>query len=131
MQFLYGNDIHGAVDFSSEAIRSFWEIRQAHDPAREFAGLLLELVREHLPEVDSAIRATLENFAFERLSPVDRNILRVGASEVLFADHIPPEAAINEAIEIARRFGGEESPKFVNGILDRIHRERKNLLTDA
>jgi N utilization substance protein B len=51
---------------------------------------------------------------------VDRNILRLGAFEILHADHIPPQAAINEAIEIAKRFGGEESAGFINGILDKI-----------
>ncbi|MEM9018107.1 MAG: transcription antitermination factor NusB [Verrucomicrobiota bacterium] len=126
VQYLYSNDIHGEVDFSEERLREFWDLRLAKDPAREFAVLLMGNVREHLAEVDDAIRGTLENFAFQRLSPVDRNILRVGACEILFGDHIPPQAAINEAIEIAKRFGGDDSPRFVNGILDRILKERKD-----
>jgi len=127
LQYLYGNDVRGEIDFSPETQESFWALRTARDPAREFATGLLDGVREHLSEIDAAIRATLENFAFERLTPVDRSLLRVGAFEILHADHIPPRAAINEAIEIAKRFGGEESPSFVNGILDRIHRERDAL----
>lgn len=122
VQYLYGNDIQGEVDFSPKKIEEFWTLRLAKSFARDFAGEILEGVREHTTAIDAAIRERLENFAFERLTPVDRNILRVGAWEILFGDHIPPQAAINEAVEIAKRFGGEESPSFVNGILDKIHK---------
>jgi len=120
VQYLYGNDISGVVDFSPERITEFWEIRLAKSFAQEFTTELLNGIQDHLPEIDRAIRERLENFAFERLTAVDRNILRLGAYEIRFADHIPPQAAINEAIEIAKRFGTEESPKFINGILDKI-----------
>ena len=100
-------------------------LRLAKDVAREFATQLILGVRDQAPKIDGAIRSTLENFAFHRLTPVDRNILRVGTFEVLFADYIPAQAAINEAVEIAKRFGGEDSPKFINGILDRIYHETK------
>ncbi|MDF1740709.1 MAG: transcription antitermination factor NusB [Verrucomicrobiales bacterium] len=120
VQYLYGNDISGEVDFSPERIAEFWEIRLAKSFAQDFTAELLTGIEEHLPEIDRSIRERLENFAFERLTAVDRNILRLGAFEILFADHIPPQAAINESIEIAKRFGTEESPKFINGILDKI-----------
>lgn len=120
VQYLYGNDISGEVDFSPEKLTSFWEIRLAKSFAQEFTAELLKGVEEHLSEIDRTIREKLENFAFERLTAVDRNVLRLGCYEILFADHIPPQAAINEAIEIAKRFGTDESPKFVNGVLDRI-----------
>ena len=71
-------------------------------------------------EIDAIIKPELENFSFHRLTPVDRNILRLATYEMRFSDHIPPAAALNEAIEIAKRFGTEESPGFVNGILDTI-----------
>lgn len=120
VQYLYGNDISGEVDFSPERIAEFWEIRLAKSFAQEFTSELLVGIEEHLSEIDRSIRERLDNFAFERLTAVDRNILRLGAFEILFADHIPPQAAINEAIEIAKRFGTDESPKFINGILDKI-----------
>ncbi len=120
VQYLYGNDISGEVDFSPERIAEFWGIRLAKSFAQEFTTELLTGIQDHLPEIDRSIRERLDNFAFERLTAVDRNILRLGAFEILFADHIPPQAAINEAIEIAKRFGTEESPKFINGILDKI-----------
>ena len=125
VQYLFGSDLRGEIDFTEEALNEFWELRHAKTLARDFARDLVLGIGEHLTEIDSLIRETLENYAFQRLSAVDRNILRLGAYEVLFSDHIPPEAAINEAIEVAKRFGGEESPKFVNGILDRIYQRRK------
>lgn len=125
VQYLFGSDLRGEIDFTEEALTEFWELRQAKSFARDFARDLVLGVGDNLTEIDSLIRETLENYAFQRLSAVDRNILRLGAYEVLFSDHIPPEAAINEAIEVAKRFGGEESPKFVNGILDRIYQRRK------
>ncbi|MEM1441476.1 MAG: transcription antitermination factor NusB [Verrucomicrobiota bacterium] len=120
VQYLYGHDLQGEVDFSDEALEAFWELRLAKPAAQDFAITIIAGVRDHLPDLDDAIRATLENFAFQRLTPVDRNILRVGAYEVLFADEIPWQVAINEAVEVAKRFGGEESPGFINGILDTL-----------
>ena len=75
---------------------------------------------DNLGEIDSMIRNQLENFSFQRLAAVDRNILRLGAFEILHASHIPPQAAINEAIEIAKRFGTDDSARFVNCVLDKI-----------
>lgn len=124
VQYLYSNDIQGSVDFSADTMEAFWELRVAHPTAKEFAHGLLGGIREKRTVIDAAIRETLENFAFPRLTPVDRNILRLGAYEILFADYIPPQAAINEAIEIAKRFGTEESPGFINGILDKIYRNQ-------
>lgn len=126
VQYLYGNDVQGEIDFSPETLAEFWELRLAKDTAKEFATKIVLGVRDHAYLIDNAIRSRLENFAFQRLTPVDRNILRVGAYEILHADYIPPQAAINEAVEIAKRFGGEESPKFINGILDRIYRESED-----
>lgn len=121
MQYLYANETQSAsVDHSPERLDAFWALREAKPAVREFAEILIRGVAAHHSEIDSAIRTRLENYSFHRLAAVDRNILRLGAYEILFANHIPPQAAINEAIEIAKRFGTEESPRFVNGILDRI-----------
>lgn len=120
VQYLYGNDIQSEIDFSDEKIAEFWDIRLAKQFAKDFAAELLSGIRTNLSEIDIAIRDNLENYSFYRLTSIDRSILRLGAYEILFTDYIPPQAAINEAIEIAKRFGTEESPKFVNGILDAI-----------
>jgi N utilization substance protein B len=77
----------------------------------------------HLPEIDDRIRRYSENFDFNRIAAVDRNILRLAIYEMLFRDDIPPVVSINEAIELAKTFGGTESGRFVNGILDRVRKE--------
>ena len=120
VQFLYGNEAQGTVEVTPEKLEAFWELRDAKPAVREFAEELIRGVTAHHAEIDSMIRTHLENYSLQRLAAVDRNILRLGAYEILFSSHIPPQAAINEAIEIAKRFGTEESPRFVNGILDRI-----------
>ncbi len=120
VQYLYGNDLQGVIDFSPGKLEAFWSLRAAKPFAQEFATELIRGFIEHATEIDSAIRNQLENFSFQRLAAVDRNILRIGAYEILFAQHIPPQAAINEAIEIAKRFGTDDSARFINGILDKI-----------
>lgn len=120
VQFLYGNDAQGTLEATPERMAAFWELRDAKPVVREFAEELIRGVIDHIGEIDSMIRTHLENYTLQRLTAVDRSILRLGAYEVLFSSHIPPQAAINEAIEIAKRFGTEDSPGFVNGILDRI-----------
>ena len=125
VQYLYGNDIQGDVDFSDETLEAFWELRLAKSFAQDFATIIIGGVRDHFNEIDETIREKLENFAFHRLTPVDRNILRVGTFEVLFNDEVPWQVAINEAVEIAKRFGSEEYPGFINGILDSIQKTRE------
>ena len=120
VQFLYGTKIQKELEITDEQLDEFWELRSAKPFAREFAAELVKGIAEELPLVDEAIRDSLENYSFGRLANVDRNILRLGAYEILFADHIPAQAAINEAIEVAKRLGNEDSPAFINGILDRI-----------
>ena len=95
-------------------------MRTAKSFARDFATDLVKGTLGKIAEIDAIIKPELENFSFHRLTPVDRNILRLATYEMRFSDHIPPAAALNEAIEIAKRFGTEESPGFVNGILDTI-----------
>ncbi len=77
----------------------------------------------HLPEIDERIRRYCENYEFRRISPVDRNVLRLAIYEMLYRDDIPPVVSINEAIELAKTFGGAESGRFVNGILDRVRKD--------
>ena len=74
----------------------------------------------HLDAVDECIRKAASNYELHRIAAVDRNILRLAIYEMLFCPEIPPVVSINEAIEIAKRFGSEDSGRFVNGVLDRI-----------
>jgi len=85
---------------------------------------LLDLLEEHIDDVDEALRRVLENWSLDRLSAIDRAVLRIGAVELLEDDDIPPKVAIQEAIRLAEAYGGDESPRFVNGVLDALYKGR-------
>lgn len=81
---------------------------------------LLTLMDAHLPEVDRALQAALENWRLERLSTLDRAVLRVAATEMLYLPEVPPKVSIQEAIRLSEQYGGPDSPRFVNGVLDAL-----------
>jgi len=88
--------------------------------AKPFAEQLAQGVLDHLPELDALLQRVADHWSIDRMAVVDRNVLRCALFELLYLDEIPAKVTINEAIEIAKRFGSEESGAFVNGILDRI-----------
>ncbi|WP_254506587.1 transcription antitermination factor NusB [Anatilimnocola floriformis] len=90
----------------------------------EFARGLLAGVRKNRSELDELLKKTADNWSLERMAVVDRNILRIGAYEMLHSD-TPERVAINEAVELAKRYGAKQSSHFVNGILDRFVKERR------
>ncbi len=121
VQYLFGHESLAEAESDEEFLPGFWLLREAKNPrVREFAEKLITGFRINQVAVDEMLSGALHHFRMERLNAVDRSILRLGAYEIVFADHIPPQAALNEAIEIAKRFGAEDSPRFVNGVLDRI-----------
>ena len=103
-----------------EDVEGFWELRPARKATRDFAMGLVTGVLAHQGEVDERISRHLENYELHRLAVVDRNVLRLAIYEMLHRGDIPPVVSINEAIEVAKRYGAEESSRFVNGILDRV-----------
>jgi len=118
VQALYQIDLRG--EYSAEALHLFFEHTEGGERAKEFAAALVANVREQQERIDELITQTSEHWRFERLSPVDLNVLRVATSEFLQAPRQPTGVVIDEAIEIARRFGTAESALFVNGVLDQI-----------
>jgi N utilization substance protein B len=92
---------------------------------RPFMETLLKLVLQKRPELDSLIEKAAPEWPIHKIAPVDRNILRIGLAELLFADRkeVPPKVAINEAIELAKQFGGDTSGRFVNGVLGAVYKE--------
>jgi transcription antitermination factor NusB len=88
---------------------------------KEFAFALVLGVSEQKGELDRVIREASENWRVERMSKLDISILRVATYEILFRDEIPPKVSINEAVELAKRYGSEESGRFINGVLDHIY----------
>ena len=123
LQALYQIDVAGGVAHAAaELWRHFDEAETAAAPedARAFANELVSGVAGERERIDGLIAAAAEHWRFERLSQVDRNILRIGAYELLCRFDVPASVAIDEAIEIAKRFGTDESATFVNGVLDHI-----------
>jgi N utilization substance protein B len=90
------------------------------DKSKEFARELVDVVVANMKEVDEIIPRYLKNWKYDRILSLDRNILRIGVTELLFCSDIPYRVTINEAIELAKRFGDEKSGSFVNGVLDNI-----------
>jgi N utilization substance protein B len=88
----------------------------------DFANTLLFGTVKNLPHIDALIKKYVKNWKIERIATVDRNILRLACFELLFMGDIPPKVSINEAIELAKRFGDIDSPRFVNGVLDKIYK---------
>jgi N utilization substance protein B len=101
-------------------VDAFFDLHSAARGVRTHAEELYRGVTEKLPEIDALIAPVLENFSMERLSGVDRNILRVAVFEMHYCETVPPVVAISEAIEVAKRFGGLESGRFINGVLDKL-----------
>ncbi len=86
----------------------------------DFTAALIAGVREHQSQIDAMIQEVAENWRLDRMAAIDRNILRLGAYEVLFCPDVPSKVAINEALELAKRYSTSQSSRFVNGILDRV-----------
>jgi N utilization substance protein B len=127
VQFLYQVDLHKPEKIE-EALTEFWKQNDEPQNVRDFANDLLRGALEKLPEIDARLRTLADNWDFERLAVVDRNILRLALYEMFYRPEIPPVVSINEAIEIAKKFSTAESGKFVNGLLDRV---KKDLLRPA
>ena len=129
VQYLYQLEAHG--DRVTDLRADFWTLRESNPKVRAFAEQLVEGVNACLPEIDERISKYAHNFELRRLAAVDRNVLRLAIYEMLHCMETPPIVAINEAIEIARKFGGEDSSKFVNGILDKVKCELTRPLREA
>ena len=122
LKILYQRDITG-WDMETTAQR-FWLNNEepVEKEAQNFANRLVIGIKDHLAEIDKKISDYATNWQLKRMAIIDRNILRMGVFELYFAPDIPPIVTINEAIELAKKYGDMESSKFVNGILDKIHK---------
>jgi len=135
VQFLYQFEVNSRA--IGGLLADFWKLRSGPGKAetsartRAFTETLVNGVTADLGEIDSMIAKFAANYDLHRIAAVDRNILRVAIFEMLRCPDVPPVVSINEAIEIAKRFGSEESSRFVNGILDRVRGELKRPSREA
>ena len=123
LKFLY------QTEFNSEnpnlEVDSFCERLNATEEIQSFAQVLIKKLLLHEKEVDELLKKISSNWPWDRMAVIDRNILRLAICELLFDSTTPPKVFINEAIEIAKKFGTHESPDFINGILDKIFKDSK------
>jgi N utilization substance protein B len=116
-----------ALDFNQQEIHQttelFWLGLSVPDEVRQFSDELIFGVHHQLDTIDDLLSKFSENWTIDRMTGVDRNILRMAVFELLHRPEIPKNVTINEAVEIGKKFGSEDSGAFVNGILDRIARD--------
>ncbi len=122
VQLLYMVDLRGGGDVGG-LFESFWQGEKYREEDRAFAETLARGTLQHLDDIDVLIDRHANNWKISRMPPVDRNIIRLGVFELCFAGDCPASVAINEAIELGKRFSGDEAAPFINGVLDRVHRE--------
>jgi N utilization substance protein B len=115
------------MDILKEKARTIIDSLLSERPIKDmeyFQDILLG-VEEHLEIIDEKIKKFSKNWKLERLSKVDKAILRLGIYEILFKEDVPDIVAINEGVELAKNYSNEESPKFINGLLDQIRKEKE------
>ncbi len=124
LQFLFGLEFtkypwEGEVD-------DFFEVNPAKPSVRHYAEALIRGVCEHQDTLDESISAALEHWSLDRIGCIERTVLRIALYEMRHREDVPPPVAINEAVDLAKRFGSEEAPRFVNGVLDRLRKQLEN-----
>jgi N utilization substance protein B len=119
LQVLYEIDVLN-IDVN-EAVRLFWNNFDAPEESRKFSTLLIEGTWDKRDQIDILISSCSENWSLARMSRVDRNILRMAVYELLHCPDIPPKVTLNEAIDLGKVYGSENSGSFINGILDAIY----------
>ena len=120
VQLLYQHDL-AKID-PEEAMSLFWEYYPVNSEAREFCTQLVWGTLDRLAIIDELLGTASENWSLNRMSMVDRNILRLATYELLDRSDIPPSVSLNEAIEIAKKYSTPDAAVFINGVLDRVKR---------
>ena len=122
LQLLYKYDI---IKDSPENLTSFWNRQEepVDEEVRIFAEEIALGTIKYLEDIDKKVSGYATNWNLNRMAVVDRNVLRLGSFELLYLKDVPAKVSINEAVDLAKKYSGEDSGKFVNGILDRIKDE--------
>ena len=123
LKFLYQTEFNSNSPDSE--LNSFCERANVSEEIQDFTQTLIKNIFVHKKEVDGLLKKISANWVPDRMAMIDKNILRLGICELLFDSTTPPKVVINEAVEIAKKFGTEESPDFINGILDKVFKDSK------
>ncbi len=122
LQILYAWESRGAEEPLDAVRAEFFRDRLVAEESQEYIRRLVATIAAHRPEIDRAVQDSLTNWRLERLSVIDRNVLRLAGGEMLYHQDVPPRVVIQEAIRLSDRYGTPESPRFVNGVLDALMR---------
>jgi len=123
VQAMFGHEFTGeptAVDLDD-----FWPEDRSNDEVRAYVTQLVRGVVAHLRDIDARMNDALAQWDPKRVGRVERAVLRIALYEMLYEPDVPAPVAINEAIEVAKAFGSDDSPRFINGVLDRAHKKRE------
>lgn len=123
LQSLFEWDFNGREGEIKKIVKEQIKNINSANPDAEFVLQLAEGVKANLPEIDSLITRHAPEWPIDQIALIDRNVLRLGIFELAFLKEVPPKVAINEAVELAKSFGGETSGKFVNGVLGTIYKQ--------
>ena len=123
LTILYINDLVGIP--MDEVVKEILKKVKLNERNLEFLDKLISKIKENKKKIDKTIKKHLINWEFNRLSYIDRAILRIATCELLYFEDIPPKVSINEAIELAKEFSDEEAKRFINGVLDAIYKDLK------
>lgn len=123
LQILYAWDLRNGDGDLREEARRFFERRHIAPETRGYAERVIDAIARSLGEIDDLIDEGTEGWGRERLAVVDRNVLRIALAEFLHLDDVPWKVSIDEAVQLAGRYGGTDSPRFVNGVLDALARK--------
>ncbi len=122
LQVLYAREARGRETPLPDVLSEFLRERHIARASQDYLKKLVGVVDEHFDEIDRQLQSALTNWRLERVSVIDRNLLRLAAAEMLYIDEVPPRVSIQEAIMLAEKYGTAESPRFVNGVLDALFR---------
>ncbi|MCR4424075.1 MAG: transcription antitermination factor NusB [candidate division WOR-3 bacterium] len=121
VEVLYRLDL--VADEPEAVIQEICVRKNPSEEAESYLRRLVQTVENHRDEIDRVLKKHLKRWRLERLTFIDRAILRMGCAEILFFDDVPPKVAINEAVDIAKKFGDDNAGKFVNGVLDGVFKD--------
>ncbi|MDE0333106.1 MAG: transcription antitermination factor NusB [Nitrospinae bacterium] len=121
-QILYHTDRIGSL--TPVEVDRYWRLHPADEDSKKFAERLISVFLEKNRQINDILTQASESWTLERMDAVSRSILRLGVCEMYYFPDVPPAVTIDEAIRLVKRYGPENAPSFVNGILDRLHQEK-------
>jgi transcription antitermination factor NusB len=128
LQVLYQIDV-SKIEVKN-AVELFWNNFKAPEEVKEFSFRLIEGTWDHREEIDRLISGCSENWSLKRMAKVDRSILRMATYEILYCQDIPSRVTLNEAVDLGKDYGSENSSSFINGILDALYAKLRKGNTD-